>query len=99
MESTTLYEKILFENLEKNFEYRLTISEFRGEQYLNIRKYFQTFEGDFVPSKEGATFPATLQTIFSLLDGLIELCSKEESIDSITKHFETRISDLKSKNK
>ena len=95
MDSDILYEKTIFENLEKGFQYKLTVSEFREVQYLHIRKYFLSYEGDFVPTKEGAAIPATIQNTFALLDGLIEICSAEESLDAVCKHFEQKISDLR----
>jgi hypothetical protein len=95
MDSETLYEKILFENMEKGFQYRLTVNEFREVQYLHIRKYFLSYEGEFVPTKEGAAIPASIQNTFALLDGLVEICSKQESLDSILAHFEQKIADLR----
>lgn len=95
MESELLYEKILFENLEKGFQYRLTVNEFREVQYIHIRKYFLSYEGEFVPTKEGAAIPASIQNTFALLDGLVEICSKQESLDSILEYFEKKISDLR----
>ena len=93
--SELLYEKLIFENEEKGFQYRLTVSEFRDVQYIHVRKYFLSYEGDWLPTKEGAAIPATIQNTFALLDGLIEICSYEESIDSIAEHFEKKIADLK----
>ena len=90
-----LYEKILFENLDKGFQQRLVVNEFREVQYLHIRKYFLTYEGEWQASKEGASIPASIENIYALLDGLIDICSKEESIDAITTHFSQRIIDLK----
>lgn len=92
-----LYEKVIFENEEKGFQYRLTVSEFRNVQYVHLRKYFLSYEGEFVPTKEGASIPATIQNIFALLDGLIEICSAEESVDVITEYFGNKISNLKTK--
>lgn len=89
-----MYEKIVFENEEKGFQYRLTISEFRGVEYLHIRKYFLSYEGEYVPTKEGATIPATIQNTFALLDGLIEICSQSEGVDSIKQYFSNKIIDL-----
>lgn len=95
--SDELYEKVLFENEEKGFQYRLVISEFRDVQYLHVRKYFLNYEGEFVPTKEGASMPATIQNIYALLDGLIEICSKEEALDSVIAHFGDKIAELKDK--
>lgn len=61
-----------------------------------MRKYFLDYEGNYQPSKEGASFPATIQNIFALLDGLIDVVSREESLDIINKYFSDKISNLKS---
>lgn len=99
MSDSILYEKLIYENLDKFYQLKLTVSEFRGEQYVNVRKYFQSYEGDFLPSKEGVSMIASIHNIQALLEGLIELCSIEESKDTINKYFGDRISDLNSKSK
>jgi hypothetical protein len=95
MTSDVLYEKLISENLDKGTQLRLVVNEFRGEQYLHLRKYFLSYEGEWIPTSEGATMVATLQSIYSLLDGLVEICSNEESIDSINQHFSERLNVLK----
>lgn len=96
-ESPDLYEKLIYENLDKFYQLRLTANEFRGKYYVHVRKYFQTYEGDFQASKEGISMEASIHNILSLLDGLMELVSKEESIELINKHFSTRLLELKLK--
>jgi Transcriptional Coactivator p15 (PC4) len=81
--SETLYEKLIFENEDKGFQYRLIVSDFKGIQYLHLRKYFLSYEGEWVPSSEGASFPASIHNIFAMLDGLLEICSHEENIGII----------------
>jgi hypothetical protein len=54
-----------------------------------------SYDEGFLPSKEGASMPASITGIYNLLDGLIEICSFEESIDAITRHFEDKIEALK----
>lgn len=93
--SEPLYEKLIYENTDKGYQYRLVVSEFREVEYIHLRKYYQTYEGDFVPSKEGATIPVTIQNIFALLDALVELTATEESLDVITRYFSDKISSLK----
>jgi hypothetical protein len=97
-EGITLYEKILSENEDKGTQVRLVVSDFKGEQYVHLRKYYLSYEGDFVPSKEGVHFPATIQSIFALLDGVIEISSKEEANSSILKYFSEKLECLKSTN-
>lgn len=92
--SEPLYEKVISENEDKNSQLRLVVNEFRDVQYVHLRKYYQDYEGSWLPTKEGASFPASIQSIYSLLDGLIEICAKEESSHAITVHFEQRLAEL-----
>lgn len=93
-ESEVLYEKLIYQNDEKFYQLRLVVNEFRDVQYVHIRKYFLSYEGEYVPSKEGISMAASIHNVYSLLDGLIEICSKEESVDAVNKHFSDRISSL-----
>lgn len=89
-----LYEKLIYDNQDKFYQLRLVVNEFRGKQYVHIRKYFQTYEGDYQASREGISMEASISNIFSLLDGLMEICSKEESVGLIDKYFSDKISVL-----
>lgn len=93
-DSAILYEKLIYENFDKFYQLRLTISEFRDKQYVNIRKYFLSYEGEYIASKEGVSMEASISNIHSLLEGLIEICSVEESKELMTKYFGERISNL-----
>lgn len=93
-EDGILYEKLIYENEAKFYQLKLTVSEFRGEQYLNVRKYFLSYEGDWVPSREGISMLAGIENIKALLEGLIELCAIEESSELMTRYFKDRISEL-----
>lgn len=93
-QSDELYEKLIYDNQDKFYQLRLVVNEFRGKQYVHIRKYFMTYEGDYQASREGISMEASMNNIFSLLDGLMEICSKEESVDLINAYFSDRISHL-----
>lgn len=82
-----LYEKIIYENEPKAYQLKLVVNEFRGVQYVHIRKYFLSYEGEYIASREGISMEASMHNILSLLEGLIELCSKEEASQAINKHF------------
>lgn len=97
MSDTPIYEKIIAENEEKGTQLRLVLNEFRDVQYLHLRKYYLSYDQGYVPTKEGASMPATIAGIYALLDGLVEICSREESIDSITEHFREKIELLNSR--
>ena len=84
-----IVEKILYTNEEQAYQYRLTVSEFRGVVYINIRKFFLSFEEAYIPSREGATFPLTVPSLTNLLDGLMEIATKADKDEALTKYFST----------
>lgn len=87
------YEKTIYHNEEKFYQLKLTLSEFRDKYYVNLRKYFQSYEGDFVPSKEGVSMEASMENIYALLDGLFDIVSKGEA-EEIVRHYANKISGL-----
>jgi hypothetical protein len=93
-DSEVLFERIIYENEVKAYQLRVVANLFRDVEYLHIRKYFLSFEDGFIPSKEGISIPMSIENMYAILDALIELCSKAETIESITKHFQQKISDL-----
>ena len=88
------YEKVISENEDKNSQLRLVVNEFRDVQYLHLRKYYQDYEGNWMPTKEGASMPYNLASTYALLDGLIEICANEEGKHAIAVHFEQRLAEL-----
>ena len=72
-ESDELYQKLVYDNQDKFYQLRLVVNEFRGKQYVHVRKYFQTYEGDYQASREGISMEASMGNILSLLDGLLEI--------------------------
>lgn len=89
-----VYERILFEHPDKGYQIRLVLNEFRDIEYLHLRKYFMSFDEGFVPTKEGVSIPVSIQSIHTLLDGLIEICAKAEGFDSIQTHLAEKILEL-----
>jgi hypothetical protein len=89
-EGTTHYEKIIYHNEDKFYQLRLTVSEFRDKYYFNLRKYFQSYEGEFVPSREGVSMEASLENIYGLMDGIFDILSKSEG-EEIIAHYAAKI--------
>ena len=46
------YEKVISQNADGTEQVKLTVNEFRGTEYLHLRKYYLDFDGDFKPSKD-----------------------------------------------
>jgi hypothetical protein len=88
MDSNIHYSKVIEENMEKGFQVCLVINEFKDTVYFQLRKYFLSYEGDWVPSREGVSIPASTENIYAILDGLFEICSKAEGQDIIKRYAE-----------
>ena len=93
-----VFSKILHEDTDKCFQWRATVSEFRGIQYFGVRKYFLSFEGEWEPTREGATMPLTINGVLRLFLALAELLSEAEialvdsSLQNILQEYRDAIS-------
>jgi hypothetical protein len=88
MDANIQYEKLIEENMDKGFQVRLVVNDFRETTYIQLRKYFLSYEGEFVASREGVSIPASTQNIYALLDGLFEICSVAEGEEIIKKYYD-----------
>lgn len=89
MDSNILYSKIIEENIDKGYQIRLVLNDFREVTYIQLRKYFLSYEGEWLPSREGVSMPASLENIYAILDGLMEIVSVSE-IDQIMDKYVKR---------
>ncbi len=87
MSDDIIYEKLVHQNDDKGIQIRLVLSRFRDEDSLHIRKYYLSYEGEYLPSNEGIGIPTTIQSVYALLDGLLAICAREENIDGVVHHF------------
>ena len=87
MEPVEEFSRIIYQDDSKNLQLRVVLGEFREIEYLHIRKYFQSYEGDWVPSSEGVSVPITIDIVIKLTDALLELCSNSEGDDLLHKHY------------
>lgn len=47
---------------------RITVSEFKGQEYVDVRAYVKNQEGEFIPTKKGITVSKAM--LPKLLEGL-----------------------------
>lgn len=92
MDSNILYDKLIEENLEKGYQVKLVVNDFRDTTYIQLRKYFLSYEGEWIPSREGVSIPASTENIYAMLDGLFDICSKAEGED-IIKHYAEKLNE------
>ena len=90
MDENILYSKIIDENMDKGFQVRLAVNDFRDVTYIQLRKFFLSYEGEWVPSREGVSIPASTENIYALLDGLFDICSQAEG-EEIIRHYTERL--------
>lgn len=81
MEDGLEYSKVFWQSDAKDFQWRITVSTFMGQQYLNIRKYFLTFEEDYQPTREGMSIPLDMSSSFKLASGLLDILSNAEATE------------------
>jgi hypothetical protein len=79
METPPIYEKVIHEDMNKFIQLRLVISEFRGIEYLHLRKYYMDFGGEWLASKEGVSMPLDLSNCREMFRAFIEVLSLAES--------------------
>jgi hypothetical protein len=96
-EAPELYERVIHEDTEKCVQIRLTISTFRGIEYMGVRKYYQDFDEDWKPTPDGISFPITIENSRELFIGLTEILSLAESKEILEQEFKEAITDLYSK--
>ena len=88
----SIYERVVHYNEERDFQVRLTLNEFRGIEYLHLRKYYLDFDEQWKPSSEGIAMPLDLTNVKELFIGLVEILSLAESKEIIIEHFAELIS-------
>lgn len=90
MDENILYSKTIEENMDKGFQVRLVVNDFRDITYIQLRKFFLSYEGEWIPSREGVSIPASTENIYALLDGLFDICSQAEG-EEIIRHYVERL--------
>ena len=86
-EAPEVYEKLISENADGTEQVKLTINEYRGVEYMHLRKYYLDFEVDFKPSKDGVAMPLDFQNSRALFEGLVEILSLAEAKGILESQF------------
>lgn len=85
--SDEIYSRVVYFDEIKDIQVRLGINEFRGVEYLFLRKYYRDFDGEFKASKEGVNMPLGIENSREMFAGLVEILSLAESKDIILENF------------
>ena len=84
-EFNVLYERVLHQD--EHYQVRLTISEFRGTEYFNIRRYYLDFFEEWRPSSEGISMEMSIENMQEIFTGLVEILSLAESKSILEEYF------------
>lgn len=89
--SDEIFSRIVYFDELKDIQIRLGINEFRGIEYLFLRKYYRDFDGEFKPSNEGVNMPLGIENSREMFAGLVEILSLAESKQVIIDEFKELI--------
>lgn len=81
-------DEVICEIPEKFVQWRLTINTFRGKEYVHIRKYFLSYEGEFIPSREGACIEVNIQRLAALTSAFFKTLSHAEAVDQVLEYLD-----------
>ena len=87
-----VYEKVVQET--EHEQVRLTVSTFRGIEYLSMRKYYLDFEEEWKPSNQGISMPIDFDNSRNLFQGLVEILSLAESKSIIETEFRELLGEI-----
>ena len=86
-EAPAKYEKVISINEDNSEQIRLVINRFRGKEYLHLRKYYQDFDEEWKPSKDGRAMSIDFNNTRELFQGLVEIISLAESKEILEREF------------
>ena len=93
-ESQEVYSRLVHEDEVKQTQVRLTVSCFRGIEYMSLRKYYMDFDEEWKPTPEGISLPLDFINSRELFIGLTEILSLAESKELIEEHFKEILTTL-----
>jgi len=86
-----VYEKCIHYNEEKHEKVFVMVNSFRDVEYLHIRKYYQDFDEEWKPTRDGIALPIDFDNTRELFDALVEILSLSEVKNVLETHFKEAI--------
>jgi|TARA_B100001939_G_scaffold124348_1_gene107834 hypothetical protein len=90
----SMYEREIHYNEDKEQKIYLMVNTFKGKEYLHIRKYYQDFDEQWKPSKEGVAMELDLDNSRELFTALVEILSLAESKKVIEENFKDLLDNI-----
>jgi hypothetical protein len=73
---------------------RLTVNEFRGQQYLHLRRYYLDFDEVWLPTNKGVAIPMTVQNIANIFNALTKMLAQSDVLHVILENSTDAILDI-----
>ena len=89
-----VYEREIHYNEDKHEKIFVMVNTFRGEEYLHIRKYYQDFDEEWKPTKDGIAIRMDFDNTRGLFDSLVEILSISEVKDVLSTHFRETLDNI-----
>ena len=86
-EAPALYEKLIHYNEARHEKIYLTVNTFRDVEYISLRKYFQDFDEEWKPTRDGIAMPLDFDNSRGLFEALVEILSLSEVKGVLETHF------------
>ena len=93
-EAPALYEKLIHYNEDRHEKVYLSINTFRDVEYLSIRKYYQDFDDEWKPTKDGVSMALDFENSKALFEGLVEILSLSEVKGILETHFKEILDEI-----
>ena len=93
-EAPALYEKLIHYNEDRHEKVYLSINTFRDVEYLSIRKYYQDFDEQWKPTKDGVSMALDFENSKALFEGLVEILSLSEVKGILETHFKEILDEI-----
>ena len=93
-EAPALYEKLIHYNEARHEKVYLSINTFRDVEYLSIRKYYQDFDEEWKPTKDGVSMVLDFENSKALFEGLVEILSLSEVKGILETHFKEILDEI-----
>lgn len=89
-----IYERVIYQDESNTSQVRLVVNNFRGKEYLHLRKYYLDFDGEWHPTPQGIAIPLEVESSIELFKGIAEIMSLAESRDAIEEFFGDTIREI-----
>jgi len=89
-----VYEKEIHYNENKHEKIFVMVNTFRGEEYLQIRKYYQDFDEEWKPTRDGIAIRMDFDNTRALFESLVEILSISEVKDVLNTHFKEVLDEI-----